>query len=131
MMERTGFVDCLRQLALVAVIVVIARLSWEHAAPFCEELLGGVWEWFRPIAATTIHVWQGGGFWTRLQLAAVIAIILWMLWAVGSAIWHWREWVPEIFVALCDGIAACAVWMHSQMFRRHAEVDTSGKKGND
>lgn len=104
MMERTGFVDRLRQLALVAVIVVIARLSWEHAAPFCEELLGGVWQWFRPIAATTTRVWQGGGFWTRLQLASVIAIILWMLWAVGSAIWRWREWVPEIFVALCDGL---------------------------
>lgn len=83
MMERTGFVDRLRQLALVAVIVVIARLSWEHAAPFCEELLGGVWQWFRPIAATTTRAWQGGGFWTRLQLAAVIAIILWLVRRFG------------------------------------------------
>jgi hypothetical protein len=53
MMERTGFMDRLRQLALVAVIVVIVRLSWEYAAPFCAERLSGFREWFRPIAATT------------------------------------------------------------------------------
>lgn len=111
-MQRTDFVDRVRQLMLVAVVVITARLSWEYAAPFCAEKLGEFWDWLQPIATVSAHAWQTGGFWTRLQLVFLFAMVLWIAKVVGSAIWNWRDfvedWLPEI---ICE-IGRAAAWAY-------------------